>query len=104
MAIRRSNSDPFSIVTDVPLLAVALIQCGRSPKIMNTQYLDQLAHQLRIDKTPACRRAINRILAEMKTRCEKGEYNSPMAGESAFRKFVEDERTCQKTKAAVDLG
>jgi hypothetical protein len=33
----------------------------------DTEYLDQLAHQLKIDKTPACRRAINRILAEMKT-------------------------------------
>ena len=70
----------------------------------DTEYLDQLAHQLKIDKTPACRRAINRILAEMKRRCEKREYDSPMAAESAFRKFVEDERTCQKTKTAVDLG
>jgi hypothetical protein len=65
---------------------------------MNTQYLDQLAHQLRIDKTPACRRAINRILEEMKKRCENGEYADPMAAESAFRKFVEDERSCQKAQ------
>ena len=71
---------------------------------MSSDYLDQLAHQLKIDKTPACRRAINRILAEMKAHCEKGEYNSPMAAESSFRKFVEDERTCQKTKKAVELG
>jgi hypothetical protein len=70
---------------------------------MSSDYLDQLAHQLKIDKTPACRRAINRILAEMKTRCEKGKYNSPMAAES-FKQFVEDERTCQKTKKAVELG
>jgi hypothetical protein len=68
------------------------------------EYLDQLADQLKIDKTPACRRAINRILAEVKTRCENGEYSTPMAAESAFRKLVEDERTCQKTKAAVELG
>jgi hypothetical protein len=60
----------------------------------DTEYLDQLADQLKIDKTPACRRAINRILAEVKARCENGEYDSPMAAESAFRKFVEDERAC----------
>jgi hypothetical protein len=66
----------------------------------DTEYLDQLAHQLKIDKTPACRRAINRILAEMKRRCEKGEYGSPMAAESAFRKFVEDERICRKAQTA----
>jgi hypothetical protein len=70
----------------------------------DTEYLDQLADQLKIDKTPACRRAINRILAEMKTRCEKGEYNTPIEAESAFRKFVEDERACQKAKTAVELG
>jgi hypothetical protein len=74
------------------------------PENRDTEYLDQLADQLKIDKTPACRRAINRILAEMKARCEKGEYDTPMAAESAFRKFVEDERACQKTKAAVELG
>jgi hypothetical protein len=70
----------------------------------DTEYLDQLAHQLKIDKTPACRRAINRILAEMKRHREKSEYDSPMAAESAFRKFVQVERACQKTNPAVDLG
>jgi hypothetical protein len=65
---------------------------------MNTQYLDQLAHQLRIDRTPACRRAINRILEEIRKRCENGEYRDPTEAESAFRKFVEDERVCQKPK------
>ena len=71
---------------------------------MSSDYLDQLAHQLKIGKTPACRRATNRVLAEMKTRCEKGGYNSPMAAESSFRKFVEDKRTCQKTKKVGELG
>lgn len=69
------------------------------PKIMDTEYLNRLAHQLRIDKTPACRRAINRILEDMKKRCENGEYRTPMDAESAFRKFVDDERSCQKAKA-----
>jgi hypothetical protein len=64
---------------------------------MNTEFLTQLAHQLRIGKTPGCRRAINRILEEMKKRCENGEYKTPMAAESALREFVERERSCQKT-------
>jgi len=37
--------------------------------------------------------------AFLKKRCENGEYADPMAAESAFRKFVEDERSCQKAKA-----
>jgi hypothetical protein len=79
-----------------PLLSSNLAE---APNIMDTEYLVRLAHQLRIDKTPACRRAINRILEEMKKRCEEGEYRNPMEAESAFRKFVEDERSCQKAKA-----
>jgi hypothetical protein len=67
--------------------------------VMSTEYLDQLARQLKIDKTPACRRAINRILEDLKKRCESGEFATPMDAEAAFRKFVEDERACQKAKA-----
>jgi len=52
---------------------------------MDTGFLDQLAHQLRIGKPPSCRRAINRILEEIKNRCENGRYGTPMAAESAFR-------------------
>jgi hypothetical protein len=63
---------------------------------MDTEFLTQLAHQLRVGKTPSCRRAINRILEEMKKRCENGEYDTPMSAESAFRKSVESERSCRK--------
>ena len=66
---------------------------------MDTEFLTQLAHQLRIGKFPSCRRAINRILEEMKKRCESGEYDTPMAAESTFRKSVEGERSCQKAGA-----
>jgi hypothetical protein len=55
---------------------------------MDTQYLDQLAHQLRIDKSPACRRAINRMFAEMKKRCEAVEYSDQTEAESAFRNLL----------------
>lgn len=61
---------------------------------MNVEFLDQLARQLRINKTPSCRRAINRILEEMKSRCENGKYDTPMAEESAFRESVEKETAC----------
>jgi hypothetical protein len=62
---------------------------------MDTAFLDRLAHQLRIHKSPSCRRAINRILEEMKKRCRDGKYSTPMAAESDFRDFVEMERVCQ---------
>jgi hypothetical protein len=41
-----------------------------------TEHLDRLARQLKVSKNPACCRAINRILAEMKKRCKDGEYSS----------------------------
>jgi len=62
---------------------------------MNVEFLDRLASQLKADKSPACRRAINRILDEMKQRCEDGKYNTPMAAESAFRESVEKEQACR---------
>ena len=49
---------------------------------MSTEYLDRLARQLKIDKTLACRRAINRILEEMKKRCENGEYSDQTGAET----------------------
>ena len=64
---------------------------------MNIEFLTQLAHQLRIGKSPSCRRAINRILEQVKKRCESGEFATPMAAESALREFVEKERSCRKT-------
>ena len=65
------------------------------PTLMDTAFLDRLAQQLRINKTPSCRRAINRILEEMKKRYESGKYNTPMAAESDFRELVAKERVCQ---------
>ncbi|MGA2429459.1 MAG: hypothetical protein ABSH13_13250 [Candidatus Acidiferrum sp.] len=71
---------------------------------MNTEFLDQLAHQLRIGKAPGCRRAINRILEEIKSGCESGEYDTPMAAESTFRELVEGERSCQKATGNIGSG
>jgi hypothetical protein len=67
---------------------------------MSTEYLDQLAQQLKIDKSAACRRAIERILAMMKERCGKGLYETRTAAELEFRKLVEQQGTCQKAKSA----
>jgi hypothetical protein len=63
---------------------------------MNTEFLDRLARLLKNGKSAACIRAVNRILAEMKKRCEAGEYSNQTQAESAFRRFVEDEDACQK--------
>jgi hypothetical protein len=62
---------------------------------MDSTFLDRLAQQLRIDKSPSCRRAINRILEEMKKRCEDGKYSTPTAAELDFRDSVEKEAVCQ---------
>jgi hypothetical protein len=67
---------------------------------MNTRYLDQLAQQLKAHKSPACRRAIERILATMKKRCEDGEYDSRTKAELDFRTLVANELACQKQKPA----
>ncbi len=63
---------------------------------MDTEFLDQLAKQLKNNKTPACRRAINRILGEVKERCDRGEYTSPTHAETAFRQSVDQEKACRK--------
>jgi hypothetical protein len=64
---------------------------------MNTGFLDQLAHQLRTGKSPPCRRAINRILEDIRKRWENGEYADPTQAEAALREVVEAEGFCQKS-------
>ena len=68
---------------------------------MNTDFLDQLAGQLKVDKNAACRRAMERILAMTKKRCDEGVYDSRTAAELDFRKFVEEQGTCRKSKVAL---
>ena len=68
---------------------------------MDLEQLEQLAKQLKQDKNPACRRAINRILAEFKERCEKGEYQDVLSAENAFRKSVEEQTLCQGARTAA---
>jgi hypothetical protein len=67
---------------------------------MNADFLDQLAGQLKVDKNAACRRAIERILAMVKKRCDEGVYDSNTAAELDLRNFVEQQGTCEKPKSA----
>lgn len=71
---------------------------------MNTDFLDALAGQLKVDKSVACRRAIERILAMMKKRCDESVYESRTEAELDFRRFVEAQGTCQKSKTGLKIA
>lgn len=59
--------------------------------IVTTEFLDQLASQLKIGKSAAGRRAVERILDAVKKDYESGQYQSPANAEREFRKLVERE-------------
>ena len=63
-------------------------------QLMSGGFLDQLATQLRNNKTAACRRAIQRILDVVKKDYERGKYGSHTEAESDFRRLVEREEAC----------
>ena len=60
---------------------------------MSTEFLDRLAAQLKANKSSACRRAIQGILALVKTNCEYGQYSSQTEAENGLRKLVECDHT-----------
>jgi hypothetical protein len=62
---------------------------------MNAAFLDRLAEQLRSRRSPACRRAIGRILSNVKSGWEEGKYYDGAEAERAFRELVEKERVCR---------
>ena len=66
---------------------------------MSTDHLDQLAQQLKIDKSAACRRAIERILAVVRKQCNEGVFKNSTAAELDSRKLVEQQGTCQEPKS-----
>ena len=57
---------------------------------MPSDFLTQLAQQLKIDKSPASRRAIQRIVAIVKVRYESGVYGSQTEAEADLRTLVEE--------------
>jgi hypothetical protein len=71
---------------------------------MNTDFLEQLAGQVKVGKNAACRRAIERILAMVKKRCDEDVYSSSTAAELDFRTLVEQQGTCQKPKIASKIA
>ena len=64
-------------------------------QLMSAGFLDQLATQLRINKTTACRRAIQRILDVIKKEYERGKFGSHTEAENDFRRLVDREEPCK---------
>ena len=58
---------------------------------MSTEFLDRLASQLKIGKSAAGRRGVERILDVIKKNYESGRYQSPTEAERNFRQLVERE-------------
>jgi hypothetical protein len=62
---------------------------------VSTDFLDRLANQLRANKSPACRRAIQRILAVVKKNFEDGKYKNDVEAEADFRQLVDRYEGCK---------
>ena len=62
---------------------------------METDFLDRLANQLKVNKSATCRRAIQRILVRIKEHCESGEYQTASEAENEFRRLVESDLACK---------
>jgi hypothetical protein len=62
---------------------------------METDFLDRLANQLKVNKSVTCRRAIQRILVRIKEHCQSGQYRSTTEAENEFRRLVEGDLACK---------
>jgi len=62
---------------------------------VSTDFLDRLANQLKVDKSAACRRAIQRILAVVKKNFEDGKYENDVEAEADFRRLVDRDEGCK---------
>ena len=63
---------------------------------VSTDFLDRLASQLRANKSAACRRAIQRILAVVKKNFEDGKYRNHVEAEADFRQLVDRDEGCTR--------
>jgi hypothetical protein len=71
-------------------VSVAFVPCPNSYNFcVSTDFLDRLASQLRANKSAACRRAIQRILAFVKKNFEDGKYKNDVEAEADFRQLVD---------------
>jgi hypothetical protein len=62
---------------------------------VSTDFLDRLASQLRVNKSAACRRAIQRSLAVVKKNFEDGKYKNDVEAEADFRQLVDRDEGCK---------
>lgn len=62
---------------------------------VSTDFLDRLASQLRANKSAACRRAIQRILAIVKNDFNDGKYKNDVEAEADFRHLVDHNQGCK---------
>jgi hypothetical protein len=62
---------------------------------VSADFLDRLASQLRVNKSAACRRAIQRILAVVKKNFEDGKYKNDVEAEADFRQLVDRDEGCK---------
>jgi hypothetical protein len=62
---------------------------------VSTDFLGRLASQLRANKSAACRRAIQRILAVVKKNFEDGKYKNDVEAEADFRQLVGRNEGCK---------
>jgi hypothetical protein len=63
--------------------------------LMDTKFLDQMAQQLKRDKSPECRRAVERQLGRVRKQYEDGGYEDEGAALKDLRDFVDREIACQ---------
>ena len=62
---------------------------------MSTDFLERLASQLKVNKSAACRRAIQLILAVVKKTFEDGKYKNAVEAEADFRQLVNRDEGCK---------
>jgi hypothetical protein len=62
---------------------------------VSTDFLERLASQVRANKSAACRRAIQRILAVVKKNFEDGKYKNDVEAEADFRQLMDRAEGCK---------
>jgi len=82
------------LLPGLPVLKCVVRFPDRYNRCVSTDFLDQLAKQLRVNKSAACRRAIQRILALMRKDYEAGRYKTHTEAENEFRRLVESNLAC----------
>jgi hypothetical protein len=64
-------------------------------RLVNTDFLDRLATQLKTDKSAVCRRAIQRILAVVRKNLADGKYKNAVEAEADLRQLVDRDEGCK---------